>query len=112
MTPPLRPSFRLLRAARGATLALALLGPVLTLGLVLADRIFGALVVVMTWLPCFLLALVFQTSLVCPRCGRPCFRTGSRWTALYGRRANLFASACLHCGARLHRGSGSRKAAG
>ena len=109
MTSDFQQKLLLLRASRFATLLVIALGPALTAGLVFTNRIFGALVVVMTWMPCFLLAIVFQTSLVCPRCGRPFFRAGSRGSALRGRQANLFAGACLHCGGGTRNGEAGQK---
>lgn len=89
---------RLLVGARAVTLVVAMLGPVLMILSMRAGQVFASLVVVMTWMPAVILAVVLQISLVCPRCGWPFFRTGSRKEALIGKHANLFANRCLHCG--------------
>jgi hypothetical protein len=98
--PDTRYGLRLLAGARAATISVALLGPAALLLAVYSGRVYVSLIVVMTWLPAVILAVVFQTSLVCPRCGGPFFRTGSRRDALLGKHANLLAGRCMHCGER------------
>jgi hypothetical protein len=95
--PDARTGLRLLACARAATISVALLGPAALVLAVRSGRVYVSLIVVMTWLPAVILAVVFQTSLVCPRCGAPFFRVGSRREALFGKHANLLAGRCMHC---------------
>jgi hypothetical protein len=92
---------RLLVGSRVVSATIALLGPVCLLLSARAGDVFASLVTVMTWMPAVILAVVFQTSLACPRCGRPFFRAGTRLQALVGKYANLLSNRCLHCGVTL-----------
>jgi len=87
---------RALRLSRIVTFSVALAGPLFTAVAYLSDQGFTALAIVMTWVPAFGLAALFQASLVCPRCGRPFFRSATRRSP--AGTLDLLTRRCEHCG--------------